>query len=150
MIRSFQRGERGSSAPVSRRKCSPGISSTRAGNLPSDGKGWPEQRRRRGPHRRFIGPRWIFRSPDEKVKQHHAPLHIYIALHSEARRTMNGYLLLNISMLLPLSIRPESPARKSKISAISSGVMPALRCGAACCSISVSTAPGLTAQTRIL
>src|SRR6266702_7422861 len=60
------------------------------------------------------------------------------------------HALLNISRLVPLSILPESSARKSKISARSSAVMPAFKCGAACRSISVSTAPGLTAHTRIL
>src|SRR5260370_36851413 len=60
------------------------------------------------------------------------------------------YPLLKISRLVPLNIRPESSARKSKISAMSSGVMPAFKCGAAWRSISVSTAPGLTAHTRIL
>src|SRR2546425_13035767 len=60
------------------------------------------------------------------------------------------YALLKISMLVPLSMRPESAARKSKISARSSGVMPAFRCGAAWRNISVSTAPGLTAHTRML
>src|SRR5260221_560083 len=60
------------------------------------------------------------------------------------------HVLLNISRFVPLSIRPESSTRKSKISAMSPGVMPACKCGAAWRSISVSTAPGLTAHTRIL
>src|SRR5579859_7327144 len=60
------------------------------------------------------------------------------------------YALLKISRFVPLNIRPESSARKSKISAMSSGVMPGRRCGAAWRSISVSTAPGLMAHTRML
>src|SRR6266487_3120745 len=60
------------------------------------------------------------------------------------------HALLNISRLVPLSMLPESSARKSKILARSSGVIPAFKCGAAWTSISVSTAPGLTAHMRIL
>ncbi len=54
-----------------------------------------------------------------------------------------------ISRFVPLSGRASGPTRNSRMRASSSGVMPARRCGAASRSISVSTAPGLTATTRM-
>src|SRR5207302_7852340 len=42
-----------------------------------------------------------------------------------------SYAFVNSSMLLPLNIFPESSARKKRISAKSSGVISAFKCGAA-------------------
>jgi hypothetical protein len=58
--------------------------------------------------------------------------------------------LLKMGMLTPLRWLASSLARKKRVCARSSGVMPAFNYGAAWRSISVSTAPGLTASTRML